>query len=122
MARQRRTATPTVEPQNERKEVKRMAGLTPEEIKALLGKARQKGVYEQHLIEFVKSGEGGVNVKETWADMDKKATTLKQGFENAKDKAHVMEQTDGAAGNVKVIVSDENVFLINLGAVEAEAA
>jgi hypothetical protein len=101
-----------------------MAGLTPEQIQALLGKTRQKGIYEKYLIEFVNSGEGGVNVNEQWSAEfgAKKATTLKQGFENAKDKAHVMEATNGAAANVKVIANEDLVYLINLDQVEAPEA
>lgn len=96
-----------------------MPGLTSEQIQALLGKTRQKGIYEKYLIEFVNSGEGGVNANEEWMDLrEKKATTLKQGFENAKDKAHVMEATEGRAANVKVLASDDQVYLINLSNVE----
>ena len=101
----------------------KMAGLTAEQIQALLGKTRQKGVYEDYLIAFVASNEGGVCANDEWIDLrDKKATTLKQGFENAKDKARVMEATNGAASNVKVITNEDKVFLINLANVEAEAA
>lgn len=98
-----------------------MAGLSPDQIKALLGKTRQKGQYEGYLIEFVKSGEGGICVNEEWMDLtEKKATTLKQGFENAKDKAAVVEATEGASKNVKVISQEDKVYLINLSNVEAE--
>lgn len=98
----------------------RMPGLTPEQIKALLGKTRQKGVYEDYLIAFVASGEGGVCANEEWVDLsDKKATTLKQGFENAKEKARVVEETAGASKNIKVISNEDKVFLINLANVEA---
>jgi hypothetical protein len=97
----------------------RMPGLTPDQIQALLGKTRQKGIYEKYLIDFVNSNEGGINVNEEWMDLrEKKATTLKQGFENAKDKAHVMEATEGKAANVKVLASDDQVYLINLANVE----
>lgn len=96
-----------------------MPGLTPDQIQALLGKTRQKGIYEKYLIDFVNSNEGGINVNEEWMDLrEKKATTLKQGFENAKDKAHVMEATEGKAANVKVLASDDQVYLINLANVE----
>jgi hypothetical protein len=106
---------------------KKMAGLTPEQIKALLGKTRQKGVYDRYLVDFLKMGEAGISVNETWVDLaDKKATTIKQGFENAKDKqslAAALEEAGldpSAATNVKVIASDEQVFLVNLAAVETE--
>lgn len=106
------------------KEVKIMA-LTPDQIQALLGKARSKGVYEEHLVAFVKSGEQGVCVNETWVDMaDKKATTLKQGFEGAKEKKSVVEALPDfdASTLIKVITSDEKVYLINLQAAGVAAA
>jgi hypothetical protein len=98
-----------------------MAGLTTEQIQALLGKTRQKGVYIQYLNQFLESGESGVCVNETWLDMkDKKATTLKQGFENAKENK---EAGDGSEF-VKVIANEDKVYLINLQAagVETETA
>lgn len=103
-----------------------MAGLSPEQIQALLGKTRQRGIYEEKLIEFVNSGEAGVEVNSQWVELaDKKDTTLKQGFENAKQKAHVMEATEGKAELIKVIANEDRVYLVNLahveGAVPAEA-
>ena len=100
-----------------------MAGLTAEQIQALLGKTRQKGIYTEKLNEFLASGEAGVSVNETWMELkDKKDSTLKQGFEAAKEKK---EAGDGSEF-VKVIVNEGQVFLINLQAagvpVEAEAA
>lgn len=88
-----------------------MAGLTAEQIQALLGKTRSKGVYTTRLNEFVASGDMGISVKETWVEYrDKQANTLKQGFEGAKEKKEAAEGSD----QVKVIKQDEDVFLINL--------
>lgn len=88
-----------------------MAGLTAEQIQALLGKTRQKGLYTQFLNEFIESGEMGVNVNEQWVELrDKKATTLKQGFEGAKDKKEAVEGAD----QIKVISNEDQVFLVNL--------
>jgi hypothetical protein len=102
---------------NEREGVSKMAGLTADQIQTLLGKTRTKGVYVQYLNQFIASGEAGVNVNEQWVDLrDKKATTLKQGFENAKDNK---EAADGAE-NVKVISNEDLVYLINLSAAGIE--
>ena len=102
-----------------------MAGLTAEQIQALLGKTRQKGVYIQYLNEFLESGESGVCANDQWIALrDKKASTLKQGFEGAKENKEAKEGSEF----VKVIANEEKVYLINLQAagleseaVEAEA-
>lgn len=98
----------------------KVAGLNQEQIMALLSKTRQKGVYTDRLNDFITSGEQGISVNETWADLrGKKATTLKQGFEAAKDKK---EAADGA--DRVIVKSDkaedgtETVYLINLALVE----
>lgn len=93
--------------------------LTPEQIAELLSTSRTKGAYIGRLNEFVNSGEGGVCAND-WAEFsDKKANTLKQGFENAKNSKNAADGSD----NIKVLVNDEKVFLINLAAagVGAEA-
>ena len=103
---------------------KSMAGLSSEQIAKLLGKTRQKGLYTEKLNEFIASQEMGVSVKETWVEMrDKKDTTLKQGFDNAKGTKEAAEGAD----LVKVVASKEDgdVYLINLalaGETAAEAA
>lgn len=125
----RRTATPEIDsdsdntdsvdttPERAKGGVTNMAGLTAEQIQALLGKTRTKGQYLEYLNEFVASGEQGVNVNETWVALrDKKATTLKQGFENAKEKKEAAEGSE----NVKVIANEDMVYLINLTAAGLE--
>jgi hypothetical protein len=106
----------------ERKTVK-MAGLTAEQIATLLGKTRQKGLYVEKLNEFIDSEEAGIDVGEQWVEFrDKKATTLKQGFDNAKDHKDAREDADKT---VKVVSNEEHVYLINLavaGASVEEAA
>jgi hypothetical protein len=88
-----------------------MAGMSPEQIAALLGKTRQKGLYTKYMGEFLESGEAGVHVNEQWVDLaTKKDTTLKQGFEGVKEKKDAPEGAD----KVKVIASEGQVFLINL--------
>jgi hypothetical protein len=88
-------------------------GLTAEQITALLGKTRTKGDYVVKLNSFLESGEQGISVNETWVELkDKKATTLKQGFENAKGNKEAHADSEF----VKVISSDDQVFLVNLKA------
>jgi hypothetical protein len=106
-----------------------MPGLTQEQIRQILQTRRRRGVYEQYLIEFLKSNEAGVNVKEEWPDLAvKKASSLKQGFDGLKDKATFKEQLkeagfpEDAADNVSVIANDEQVFLINVPMVELAPA
>jgi hypothetical protein len=126
MARNRTKAASKTETQkvntngNTNEGVRKMAGLTAEQIAALLGKTRQKGVYIQYLNQFLDGGESGICVNETWVDLkDKKASTLKQGFENAKENK---EAKDGSEF-VKVIANEDKVYLINLQAagIETEA-
>lgn len=94
-----------------------MAGLTPDQIQALLGKTRSKGEYLRYLNEFVASGEGGVCANEQWvAIRDKKASTIKQGFVNAQDK----KEAAPGAENVKILVNEDLVYLINLAAAGVE--
>lgn len=112
------TAVPATTTTNNTNGGNRMAGLTADQISTLLGKTRQKGVYIQYLNQFVNSGEQGVCVNETWADLtDKKATTLKQGFENAKDNKEAAPGSE----NVKVIANEDKVYLINLAAAGIQA-
>lgn len=88
-----------------------MAGLTNEQIAQLLGSTRSKGQYVVYLNEFLDSGEAGVCANDEWvAIKDKKASTIKQGFENAKDKKDARDD----AQYIKVITNEEKVFLINL--------
>jgi hypothetical protein len=114
MARKRNTATST---NNTNTGEHKMAGLSAEQIAQLLGKTRTKGQYVVYLNQFLESGEGGLCVNEQWVDLrDKKAATLKQGFEGAKDNK---EAQDGSE-NVKVIANEDKVYLINLAAAGIE--
>lgn len=108
-----RPAVPAVESTthntNATKERKAMA-LDSDKIRSIYAKRRTKGLYTLFLAEFLASGENGYDVKETWPQLaEKKATTIKQGFENAKEKK---EAPDGSEA-VDVIVDGEDVFLIN---------
>lgn len=130
MARPRKTAT-TTEAQAEvetvaantvNTEQRRMKmPLSPDEVRAIYAKRRTKGLYDSLLVEFLESGDNGVSVKEQWSELaDKKAQTLKQGFENSKDRKGAPEGSDA----VDVIVDGENVYLINktVAGIEAELA
>jgi hypothetical protein len=130
MARPRKTATTTETPV----EVETVAAntvntntrrmkmpLSPDEVRAIYAKRRTKGLYDSLLVEFIESGDNGVSVKEQWAELaDKKAQTLKQGFENSKDRKGAPEGSD----QIDVIVDGENVYLINkvVAGIEAELA
>lgn len=96
---------------NKRKVGKQMAGLTPEQIRGLLASSRTKGEYSEYLGEFLESGDAGVCANEEWVSLkDRKDTTIKQGFENAKNSKTAPEGAD----NVKVLRNDDKVYLINL--------
>lgn len=97
---------------NERQGTKMAGGLSPEQITALLGASRTKGVYIAKLTEFMGSGEQGVDVAEQWPELaEKQASTVKQGFENAKNSKNAPAGVD----NVRVITNEEKVYLINTG-------
>jgi len=88
-------------------------GLTAEQALELLGSARKKGVYVEKLNEFLSTGQAGVSVKEEWSELaGKKTQTLKQGFDAAREKK---EAADGA-DKVRVVVNEEQVYLVNLAA------
>jgi len=94
--------------------------LSPEEIRKIYAERRTKGEYIAKLTQFMESEEVGISVKEEWntAFGEKKATTLKQGFENAKDKK---DAPDGAE-LVDVIVDGDDVFLLNRAILDASGA
>ena len=103
-----------------------MAGMTPEQILAVLGKTRQKGQYQGLVVEFLDSGEAGVHAQSQWPQLgEKKASTIKQGFEGALKRKEAPDGSDG----VRVLVQDEQVYLINsslaaeqIGQIEGAAA
>src|SRR6266487_426075 len=114
MARKRRNTQPQT---NNEREAPRMAGLTAADIQALLSRSRTKGQYLVRLNEFIESGEMGVCANENWVEFaDKKASTLKQGFEGARQNKEAAEGSD----NVKVISNEEKVYLINLTVAASE--
>jgi hypothetical protein len=95
--------------------------LSPEDVRAIYAKRRTKGLYDTLLTQFIESGDNGVSVKEQWPELnDKKAQSLKQGFENSKSRKGAPEGSD----QVDVIVDGEDVYLINkvVAGIEAEVA
>lgn len=101
-----------------------MAALTQEQIQALLANQRSRGDYDAVLAEFLESGEAGIQVDlESGVLAGKDAKKVKTGLDNARKRINqstgkpVFEQ--GHA--VKVIVAEDQVFLINTASVgEAE--
>lgn len=71
-----------------------MNGLSEDQIKDLLGKARGRNVYGPKLIEFMESDEAAINPKDTWPAefQNKSASALYQSFRQAADKAGVADQ------------------------------
>lgn len=105
------TATPVVASTTER--TYKIMALTPDQIKLIYANRRTKGQYEKYLTEFLASSEDGISVKEVWPTLaDKKASTLKQGFDNAKDRKEAPEGSEF----VDIIVDGENVYLMNVKA------
>jgi hypothetical protein len=115
MARPRKTAVATETPvevvSNENTNTRRMKmPLSPDQVRQIYANRRTKGLYDTKLGEFIESGDNGISVKEEWPEFaDKKAQTLKQGFENSKDRKGAPDGSD----NVDVIVDGDNVYLIN---------
>ena len=109
---------PTQSEQTNQKGTFKMA-LTPEQIAKIYAERRTKGLYIEKLTQFMESEEVGISVKEEWGTQfgEKKATTLKQGFENAKDSKQAPEGSE----NIDVIVDGENVYLINKSLAEGLA-
>ena len=126
MPRQRKTkATAEVDSSSNQTETNKPKGmkmpLNSEQIKALYAKRRTKGLYVEKLVEFLASEDAGVSVREQWPtdftwdptkedkERGKQATTLKQGFENAKEKKDAPEGSE----LVDVLVDGDEVYLIN---------
>ena len=131
MPRQRRTATQTeVQTDTSQTERKIKVPMTAEQIRAVYAKRRTKGLYGELLATFIESGEGGVSVREEWPtqfswdesksgekgdEKGKTASTLKQGFENAKDKKDVPD----SFALIDVIVDGTDVYLLNRAILDA---
>jgi hypothetical protein len=101
-----------------------MASVSNDKIRSLYANRRKKGLYLDFLQKFLDSGETGISVRETWPSefphvtvdpenpekkIGKQVTSIKQGFDNAKEKKDAPENAD----IVDVIVDGEDVYLIN---------
>jgi len=91
--------------------------LSQEKIAKLYANRRQKGIYEERLVELMESDEPGADAHEDWprdfvpGGVKKSATTLYQGFNNAAKKL-------GIDGQIDVISRDGSVFIIVKSRVE----
>jgi hypothetical protein len=106
--------------------------LSDDEILRLKQKNVGRGIYNDMLSEFLAMGEKGVDVRVQWPDnmwsnnkddegnpVAKTGSTLKQGFENARQSKKAPEGSD----YVDVIADGEKVYLINkLATGEAHAS
>ena len=87
-----------------------VAPIDSEKLQELLSASRSKGQYDTELKSFWESGEAGVQVDlSSGVFAGKKPNTIKTGFENATKREGAPE---GAADNLRVIVSGEDVYLI----------
>lgn len=88
--------------------------LTPEKIAELLSKGRARGAYDPVLKDFIASGEAGIEVEFTGTLAGRNAKQVKTGLDNARKRTDDNGKLihDGAQ-NVRVIESDEHVYLIN---------
>jgi hypothetical protein len=104
-----------------------MAGLSADQIQALLGRTRTKGQYRTILGEFLASEQAGINVQEEYVELrDKQPSTIKQGFEGAKNHA----ERPAGAENVRVLTQTEGegdnkvttIYLVNMAHPELAGA
>jgi hypothetical protein len=89
--------------------------LTAEQIQALLSNQKSRGDYDAEIREFLAGGEAGILVPlDSGRFSGKDAKKVKTGLDNARKRT-----TDAGglvhegANNVKVIVSEDQVFLVN---------
>ena len=125
MARKRRQASNDNSTTNTNERNNKMAALTQEQIQELLSNQRSRGDYDAVLSDFLDSGEAGIQV-----DLDsgvlagKDAKKVKTGLDNARKR---INQSTGKpvfenGHAVKVIVAEDNVFLINTTSVGTDEA
>lgn len=89
--------------------------LTPERIQELLSTQKSRGDYDAEIREFLSSNEAGIQVPlDSGRFSGRDAKKVKTGLDNARKR----NNDDGTlvhngGNNVKVIVSDDAVYLIN---------
>ena len=111
MARKRSTPTSTT---NTKKENHMSTLFTPiddaDELASILAGARGRGDYKTVLEEFIGAGIRLAEIPLTMGLFEnKKASTVKTGFENAKNGKKPPERAD----QVKVIKKEDKVYLVN---------
>lgn len=80
------------------------------QVAELLAGSRGRGQYDTSLKEFYSSDQVGIQIDLTAGQFQgKKAQSVKTGFESALKRDGAPE---GAKDNVKVIVKNDNVFLV----------
>jgi hypothetical protein len=93
--------------------------LTLEQILEIEAGGREKGIYKDDLIDFVKSGRMG----QPYPFQGKKAQSVKTGFTSAKEAVakdeNLDEDTKDAVANTEFRVRGDNVFLIRRDLVKA---
>jgi hypothetical protein len=91
-----------------------ISGLTQDQIDNVLGSVKTRGEYDRQLKAMIESGEPGVMVSLTEGHFsDRKANSVKTGFESAKVRAAKLDEDWAkAAQDVRVLVHDESVYLI----------
>lgn len=86
--------------------------LTEELINSLLSSSKQRGQYDAELKAILESNAKGVQIDlENGTFAGKKAQSVKTGLENAKKKL-----PEDVRDTVRVIMQEENVFVINTSA------
>lgn len=86
--------------------------LNDDVIAQLLAGSKQRGQYDAELKAILASGTKGVQIDlENGTFAGKKAQSVKTGLDNARKKLTEEEQA-----NVRVIMQDDKVFVINQGA------
>jgi len=93
--------------------------LSDEALNEALAGSRQRGVYDENYIAFVDSGRRGVEINLAEGDhAGKKAQSVKTGYESAIERikaGKILDASDEvkeAAGNTKVILKGDRVFLV----------
>lgn len=86
--------------------------LSADVINALLSSSKQRGQYDSELKAILESGAKGVQIDlENGTFAGKKAQSVKTGLENAKKKL-----PEDVRDTVRVIMQEDNVFVINTAA------
>jgi hypothetical protein len=86
--------------------------LSADVINALLASSKQRGQYDAELKSILDSGAKGVQVDlENGTFAGKKAQSVKTGLDNARKKL-----AEDVRDTVRVIMQDDNVFVINTAA------